>query len=395
MNTFQLTKKLISIPSHLDKKVNEKEIGNFIFRYLKRIPFLTKIRKQKVEGERFNIIAKDGSKPKLLLIAHMDTVEPRGWQKHSPFKGTVKGNKLYGLGSMDMKGGMAAILSALKSFEKTEGLMLLFYCDEEYDFKGMKKFIKEYKNLAFGKNLDSSGIQISPQLAVSAEPTNLKIWNGARGIIKVSFRVEGKTAPASRPDQGKNVIIGLVEAVKHLEKTLKKYRTKNLGPSICNLSAISGGLSLGRDKYGRQIVSQRGDAVADISKATLDIRCGHSGLESDIIQKTLNKFLSKNKFKLRNFTVYHDLGAFYTEPQKLKSVEKIIKDTIGKVDYLDLQQMGYQDIQMINEKLKVPSFSFGPRGGHRHQPDEWVDIKSLDKVKKVCQNLIRKYCSVL
>ena len=65
------------------------------------------------------------------------------------------------------------------------------------------------------------------------------------------------------------------------------------------------------------------------------------------------------------------------------------------MDYLDLQQMGYQDIQMINEKLKVPSFSFGPRGGHRHQPDEWVDIKSLDKVKKVCQNLIRKYCSVL
>ncbi|MBZ9578122.1 M20/M25/M40 family metallo-hydrolase [Patescibacteria group bacterium] len=381
MNTFQLTKKLISIPSHIDKKINEKEIGNFIFRYLKRIPFLTKIRKQKVEGERFNIIAKDGSKPKLLLIAHMDTVEPRGWQKHSPFKGTVKGNKLYGLGSMDMKGGMAAILSALKSFEKTKGLMLLFYCDEEYDFKGMKKFIKEY--------------QISPQLAVSAEPTNLKIWNGARGIIKVSFRVEGKTAPASRPDQGKNVITGLVEAVKYLEKTLKKYRTKNLGPSICNLSAISGGVSLGRDKYGRQIVSQRGDAVADISKATLDIRCGHPGLESDIIQKTLNKFLSKNKFKLRNFTVYHDLSAFYTNSKELKLVKKVIEDAIGKVAYLNLQELGYQDIQMINEKLKVPSFSFGPKGGNRHQPDEWVDIKSLDKVKKVCQNLIRKYCSVL
>ncbi len=232
MNILQLLKKLISIPSYVDEKNNEKEIGDFIYKYLKQSPFPFKVEKQKVEGKRFNIIASDGAKPKLLLIAHMDTVEPRGWQKHNPFKGTVKGSKLYGLGSMDMKGGMAAILTALNEFKKTKGLMVLFYCDEEYDFKGMKKFIKEYK--------------ISPQLAVSAEPTNLKIWNGARGIIKVSFRVEGKTAPASRPDQGENVITGLVEAVKYLEKTLKKYRTENLGPSICNLSAISGGGKLGK-----------------------------------------------------------------------------------------------------------------------------------------------------
>jgi len=381
MDTLRLLKKLISIPSFVDEKNNEKEIGDFIYQYLKQIPFLFKIEKQKVEGKRFNIIASDGAKPKLLLIAHMDTVEPRGWQKHSPFKGTVKGNKLYGLGSMDMKGGMAAILSALKSFEKTEGLMLLFYCDEEYDFKGMKKFIKEY--------------QISPQLAVSAEPTNLEIWNGARGIIKVSFRIEGKTAPASRPDQGRNAILGAVEAVKYLERVLKKYRTKNIGFSTCNLSAIFGGLDLGKDKQGKQIISQKGDAVADIAEAVLDIRSGHPALDSKIIKKSLNNSLLKNKLKLADFKIYHDLRAFYTKAEELKLVEKIVKNTINKVEYFDLRQMGYQDIQMINEKLKVPSFSFGPKGDHRHQPDEWVDIKDLNKVKKVCQNLIREYCSAL
>ena len=141
MNTLQLTKKLISIPSYVGEKNNEKKIGDFIYKYLKQVPFLIKVEKQKVEGARFNVIATDGSKPKLLLIAHMDTVEPRGWQKHNPFRGTIKGNRLYGLGSMDMKGGMAAILSALKSFKKTKDLMLLFYCDEEYDFKGMKELV--------------------------------------------------------------------------------------------------------------------------------------------------------------------------------------------------------------------------------------------------------------
>ena len=381
MDTLRLLKKLILIPSYVDEKNNEKEIGDFIYQYLKQIPFLFKVEKQKVEGKRFNVIASDGAKPKLLLIAHMDTVEPRGWKKHNPFKATIEGNRLYGLGSMDMKAGLAAILSSLKDFKKTNGLMLIFYCDEEYDFKGMKKFINKFK--------------ISPQLAVSAEPTDLKIWNGARGIIKVSFQVEGLTAPASRPDQGRNAILGAVEAVKYLERVLKKYKTKNTGFSICNLSAIFGGLNLGKGKNGKYIISQKGDAIPDIAEVMLDIRSGHPALKATIVRKVLDKFLSKNSFKLRDFTVYHDLGAFYTEPKKLKSVEKIIKDTIGKVDYLDLRQMGYQDIQMISEKLRVTSISFGPKGDNRHQPDEWVDIKSLDKVKKVCQNLIRKYCSVL
>lgn len=381
MDFIALTKKLISTPSYVDKTTNEGEIGIFLYKYLKQIPFLTKIKKQKVEGERFNIVASDGANPRLLLTAHLDTVEPRGWQKQNPFKGMIEGNKLCGLGSMDMKGGIAAILCALKEFKKTKGLMLLFYCDEEYDFKGMEKFVNEYK--------------ISPQLVVSSEPTNLKIWNGARGIIKVSFGVSGLTAPASRPDQGKNAILGLIEAVKYLTQKLKKYQDKYLGLSTCNLAAVLGGLNLGQNKTKNLIISRKGDAVADIAEATLDIRSGHLNLKANIIQKILTDFLIKKGFKLTNFVIQHDLGAFYIKPQKLKLVERVIKNTIGKVEYLDLWQMGYQDIQMIHKKLGVPTISFGPEGSNRHKPNEWVDIRSLDKTKKVYQNLIREYCPAL
>ncbi len=375
MNTLQLTKKLISIPSYVNKENNEKELADFVYQYLKQFPFLIEIKKQKVEGKRFNVIASDGAKPKLLFIAHLDTVEPRGWEKRNPFKPTIEGDKLYGLGSMDMKAGMAAILTALNEFKKTKGLFLLFYCDEEYDFKGMKKFVEDYK--------------ISPCLAVSTEPTDLKIWNGARGIIKVSFRVEGKTAPASRPDQGKNAILGLVEAVKFLGRELRNYKSENLGISTCNIAAITGGLKLNKT------ISQKGDAVADIAEAVLDIRSGHPELEAKDIKKILVRFLARNKFKLTDFIIHHNLKAFYTKPSYLEKTEKIIKNTISKVDYLDLKQMGYQDIQIIVEKLKVPSFSFGPRGDRRHQSDEWVNIKDLDKVKEICQDLIKRYCFVL
>lgn len=376
MDPITLTKKLISIPSYANEKTDEKEIGKFVFRYLKRFSFLTKIKKQKVEKGRFNVIANDRFEPHLLFICHLDTVEPRGWKKFNPLRPIIKRNRLYGLGGMDMKGGIASLLSALENFKKTKGLMLLFYCDEEYDFKGMKKFVKEYKNS-------------SPRLAIASEPTGLKIWNGCRGLIKVSFSVKGKTAPASRPDWGKNAILGLVEAVKFLTKKLEKYKDKSLGISTCNLASIIGGLQLKNE------VSRKGDAVADVAEGVCDIRSGSLSLKAENIKAILKGFLIKNSFSLENFKSVNNLGAFFTSPQRLKPIEGIIKKNLGKVEYLDLWQMGYQDIQLIEEKLKIPCLSFGPRGGNRHQPGEWVDIASLDKTKKIYQSLIRKYCSAL
>lgn len=116
MDVIKLTQKLVSIPSYLSSKTNEKEIGNFVFSYLKKFPYF-QVKKQKVEGERFNIIAKTKGTPQLFLAGHMDTVEPgQGWFK-SPFGRLIKKNKLYGLGALDMKSGMAAILDSLKDFK--------------------------------------------------------------------------------------------------------------------------------------------------------------------------------------------------------------------------------------------------------------------------------------
>lgn len=378
MDVVELTKKLISIPSYVDGKVNEKKLADFIYEYIKRFPFLTEIKKQKVEGSRYNIIASDGAKPKLLLAGHMDTVEPRGW-RNDPFKPWLKGSRLYGLGSMDMKGGIAAILAALTGVKQTNGLSLLFYCDEEYDFKGMAKFVKERK--------------AGPKIAVVTEPTNLKIWNGARGIIKISIEVLGQTAPASRPDKGRNAITGLVAAVEELANRLAGYKNKNLGASTCNLASISGGLAVEKRGYGFEIDS-KGDAVPNIARAGLDIRGGSCVLTVEVIKKILADNLKKNGFRLNNFKVLHNLGTFYSATGELRTVELAIKGIVGKAEYLNLQQMGYQDIQMLNKKFKTTAFSFGPVGGNRHQPDEWVDIRSLVKTREVCQKLIEEFCSI-
>jgi len=375
MGLLSLLKKLVSIPSYLGQNTNEKEIGEFIISYLRKIPFIKRIEKEKVEGERFNIFASDGFSPRLLLLGHLDTVEPRGWKASQALQPKVKGKKLFGLGSYDMKGGISAILASLSSFKETQGLSLLFYCDEEYDFKGMKRFTRKRN--------------FSAKLAVCGEPTDLKIWNGARGIIKVSFIVEGKTAPASVPKKGKNAILGLLKGVLNLEKEIKKFKEKNLGFSTVNLSAIKGGVK----KEG--FIEERGDAVADIAWGLLDIRSASKKLDSKIIKKILFDFFKKEGLKMSKFSVYHDLKPFYTRKNEIKKALFLIKKVLGKVEYLNLKEMGYQDIQLLNEKFKIPCFSFGPKGGKRHQEGEWVDIPSLFKVKKVYEALIRKFCQVL
>ena len=205
MNLIEITQKLISIPSFIDSQTNEKEIGDFIYEYLKNIPYL-QVEKQEVENGRFNIIAKDSNDPKLLVTCHMDTVEPKvGWKYNQE---EIGNNKLYGLGSCDMKGGTACILDALKEFDKTNGLALLFYCDEEYDFKGMKKFIEEYS--------------FKPELILSPEATNLEIINGCKGVIEICFRVKGKTGYAARPKEGNNAINEVIKIIDSLKEEIQK-----------------------------------------------------------------------------------------------------------------------------------------------------------------------------
>ena len=79
MNEIELTKKLISIPSYVNKNNNEQEVLNFLFKYLNKNLQNCEVLKQVVTEKRYNIIVQKGD-PKLLVVGHTDTVQPReGW----------------------------------------------------------------------------------------------------------------------------------------------------------------------------------------------------------------------------------------------------------------------------------------------------------------------------
>ena len=149
MNEIELTQQLVGINSE-NPPGNEKKIAKYIRDFLNDL----KIKSELIEFEknRCDVIASIGKGKGLMLNGHMDTV-PAGdlkkW-KYDPFEGKVVNGKLYGRGSSDMKGGLAAVLIAVKNLSRENfkrKLLLTFVADEEVAMKGSDYLIKNRRNI--------------------------------------------------------------------------------------------------------------------------------------------------------------------------------------------------------------------------------------------------------
>lgn len=372
MDKIELIRRLISIPSYVDGEINERRLGEFILDYLQGLGTLH-VEKQPVEDGRFNVIAHDGHPPRLMFCCHMDTVPPSGTWQHDPFAGQVEGDRLYGLGACDMKGGTACLLHALRSFQETQGLFLIFDVDEEYYFKGMLKFLDEY--------------DVQPEFAVFPEP-GLKIGNGHRGLIEVSFRVRGKTAHAARPELGKNAILGASRAVEHLLQALEAYQHPSLGKTACNLAWLKGGIDQGEGEIGC-----RANKIPDLAEAVLDIRPARAELRAQTVLDLLGEHLAMNGFQMAEAQAALDFGSLYVPPERLGQFEEIVRCVLGCVEYDDISKGGYGEGQLLNERLGTDCVYFGPGPKEMaHQVDEYVSIKELEQAAEVYTRLIEQYC---
>lgn len=380
MNSIELTKQLISIPSFVGENCNEIEIGNFLLNYLKSFPWL-KVRKQYVKNGRYNIIAKDNYPTSLLIVGHIDTVQPRtGWLTNQ-YKPIIKDQKLFGLGASDMKGNLASFLSILSTFRKTEGLMLLLYIDEEYDFLGMKKFIANYAK------------RLKPKFIISLDGKNLKIGNGCRGLIELTFVIKGTTAHASQPQLGNNAITGSVKAFNKLEIILqKKYKDAILGKTSANLAYLQGGLLLQNKKDTDMLnVGRQGNNIPDIAEIVIDIRPASTTLDAKKIIDLYSAFLKMEKLTVQKTIIRHDFGAWLTPKESLESIKKSI-ETVTKIWYAKPSSYGYMDVQMLWQALKnTPSLVFGAGNSSSHSSDEYVELKILKRAEKAYQNIIKDF----
>ncbi|QQG41449.1 MAG: M20/M25/M40 family metallo-hydrolase [Candidatus Woesebacteria bacterium] len=362
MTTIEILQKLISIPSWVDKTTNEQEIGEWIYKFLKSKSKL-KILKQPIGQGRFNILAQKGRKVDTLVTGHIDTVQPNSNWNQSPTNPRVVGDKLYGRGSSDMKNGIAIILYLCTLPNLKDGIAFLFYCDEEYDFLGMKKFIQEYKT------------KINPKLIVSLDGEGLAVGNSCRGLIEMKVLVQGKAGHAAKPRSGINAITESFKVINKLKGWAFGFKSKELGNSTLNIAYMNGGGS-------------EGNVIAEKCEYIVEIRVANEKLNANLVQNFIIENSEKLGLKVASIKIRHDIGSWITTKKELEDIIPLAP--IKKVK--SAKTSGYIDIQMLWQAFgRVPTFSLSAgEPGQSHKANEYVKISNVLKAQKFYEKILTK-----
>ena len=155
----------------------------------------------------------NGNSP-IILSGHTDVVPvSKGWSTN-PFEATIKGDKLYGRGSCDMKGFIACVLAYAPIFSQSSlnrDIHFSFTFDEETACIGAPILIKELKKRGFNKGI-----------CIVGEPTNMKIIDAHKGAYEYTTFFEGLAGHSSQPHKGVSAVEYAAKYVNKLIQIRKK-----------------------------------------------------------------------------------------------------------------------------------------------------------------------------
>lgn len=216
---------LISIPS-VNPPGNELEAAEYVSDMLTNHGIPCEI--QNITLSRANVVSVPiNDVPAILLSGHLDVVPAGGGWNTNPFQAVESGNRIWGRGSCDMKGGVAAMMAAAVWAIKQPShrpFRLAFVADEELSGTGMQKLLP---------TLDPRKVRYT----VLGEPTMNQIHIAHRGAIRSKLRIHGRSCHGSSPQLGKNAIeltARLIEAIRLLNEDFKTIKQDFLPcPTIC------------------------------------------------------------------------------------------------------------------------------------------------------------------
>ncbi|MFW5855975.1 MAG: M20 family metallopeptidase [Bacillota bacterium] len=378
---------LIKIPSPFFR---EDEVMEYTYNWLEERDFPVdyhKFHEDKVtDFEGTNVVGKLKSSeegPTVLLNGHLDTVEVcEGWTE-DPFGARIEDNKMYGLGALDMKSGVAAQLLALEAFKETVDsfngeILYTFVCDEEGPF---------------GLGTDAlllDGYTDDADVAVVTEPSAgfagvefPCLCLGARGGWKYMVKVKGKSAHGANPEKGINAISEASKILLEIEKSELKAHEK-LGPgAICVIDFEGGGAPLSVPDSAEFAVFRHVTIGEDKSYIRNEVEKAIK--RADIEGKAHLEFREAPHSKCDGFLPYvvsesNPYTRTFKESVKKGSGEK------ARIEYFS----SVGDFNYLGARAKLPTYVFGPDGANYHSADEYVEIDTVvDTARVVYDFLLR------
>ena len=323
---------------------------------------------------RPNVIARIGPRhaPALILNGHLDVVGVEG-MTHDPFAAEIRDNRIYGRGSADMKGGVAAMCAAVANAgvaPSSRQIVIAAVADEEYDSLGMRALI-------------DSGVQA--EAAIITEPTRLAICPAHRGFVWMDVTFRGRAAHGSRYEIGVDAIThaGLVLAeLEKLERTREHGKRHSLlGRGSLHASVIRGGV--GMSTYPEECVlsierrtlpGETADtAMNEISAACAAVRARDPRLDATIAQTTSQ--------------LPSDVS---TEAPIVGRLQRALE---GEGVPVSVEGMSaWTDAALLNA-AGIPTICFGPGDiALAHAAEEFVPIPEIETATRVLARVVREWC---
>lgn len=286
----------------------------------------------------------------IVLHGHLDVVPARPEQ----FSPRLEGDRLFGRGAYDMKGGLAAMMLAVHDLIGQAGVRVHFVCvadeeSEEIDQRGSDYLVEQ---------------GYVGDFAITGEPTDMHIGIQAKGVLAMRIEVTGKAAHGSTPWIGDNAVLKAIDVFRQIEVLPFARESSDLfdRPSI-NLGRIVGGDALNK--------------VPDLCAIDVDVRY-LPGQDADEIRAAVDQLPDARVVK-----VFHRQPAIVDRDNPFVQAlgEAIARVAQPEGEQISVGRDGASDAISFLE-AGVPAVECGPWGAGHHGPDEWVSVRSLGEYRR-------------
>ncbi len=357
---LDLLSRLVAISSESQQ---EDAIAKFLFDWLRNMGVESTL--HRLSNTSFNVYGSlkgkrtENPEMKVIIGGHIDTVSISPNWATDPFTLTQAGNNLYGLGAGDMKGGIAALITAMK--------MLI---DKGLDFVGDLEFVGlgDEERFSDGAKLYSKLEQRwhGASFAIFAEPHFDEIVVGAPGKSLIECMITGNPGHAASPKSGVNAIDCACELFYRLMQEYQGVEFSDVFGSFCALSIDS---------------NNSGYSLSIPAECTILIN-KQIGLNEQIssfiskIENVYSKFVGRGNVTVSAIEPKYQPYLLDIANPNLKKLIGIIEDKSRRVPKLIVND-GVSDANIFVTDLQIPTVLYGPKGVDIHKPNEYVENSSL------------------
>ena len=360
-------------PSLVEDGPGEAEIGRYIATAMRALEMTVTILEPHPQRPSIvGILKGSGSGRSLMLNGHMDTVGVEGMS--NPFTPKISDGKMIGRGAYDMKGSLAACLTAaeaLVSSGKTLGgdLIIAAVADEEKASLGTEEVIKHYK---------TDG-------AVVTEPTEMNICLAHKGFVWLEVEIIGRAAHGSRFAEGIDANMRMGRFIAELDQLEQELRQRSghplTGPPSLHAAIISGGTALTayaarcRLQIERRTIS--GESETQVVSEIQDM-LNRLATEDDTFQGTVKALYSRQPSEIAS------------ETEMVRTLRKASMGVLGRrPKYVGVAY--WMDTALLSA-AGIETVTIGPIGAGAHAQVERVEIQSLIDLAEILIATSVDYC---